>query len=139
VATLVALTAAPALAFAQGDSLCAHPFDQGPCLSAFSVLGAPYIVIVATYAITPLLILKPQFDPKRWRYAAFGVVPACYLAVLMGFTLFGMTGLLTFPHDASPFFYLDWAVAIFLLLVMTGYLVAAYQWRGQPEAAAASA
>ncbi|MEM1347032.1 MAG: hypothetical protein AAGI01_00650 [Myxococcota bacterium] len=55
---------------------------------------------------------------------------------MAGFTVFGVAGWLTFPHDSSPFFYMDWAVAIFLLLAMTGYLIAAYQWRGQPSSVA---
>lgn len=90
-------------------SSCAHPLQGAHCVKAYSLVSVAYVVIIGVLLATTLAILKPRFKADRaWRFTLLGAPLAVYLLSMLGFTLGGLTGLLSFPHDASPFFYMDW-------------------------------
>ena len=126
-------------ACAATPSACAHPVESGTCFGVFSLVSLPYIVIAATYALGALLIMRPQFEHGRHRAALLGLAPFSWVACMLAFTIGGAAGLLAFPHDASPFFFVDWFVVITVLVLQTGYVALAYAWRRPQQTETAQA
>ncbi len=115
----------PSLAWAAQD-VCRHPLAGGACFGVFSLVSVPYTLIAATYAAGALVILKSQLTRARSRRALALVVPFCWAMTMVGFLIGGLAGWLTYPHDASPFFYIDWFVAVLVLVATSLYVVS---WR----------
>lgn len=120
----------PSLAAAA--SVCAHPLSgQGACVGVFSLVSLAYAICAGSYALGALMILKPQVPPRRWKWGVLGAMPAGWLAAMVAFTVGGASGLLVYPHDASPFFFMDWFAALFTLITMTLYVVGVWRWGRQ--------
>lgn len=113
----------PSIAMAGERTICAHPFAGASCLQTFSLVSISYVVIAGAYACGALVILAPRFASKRswWSWMA-GCLPFCYAITIASFTLGGALGWLTYPHDASPFFYIDWFVVACVLLATSAYV-----------------
>ena len=108
----------PGTAFAQalGPGECAHPLQAGACFAAFSLVSVSYTLIAAAYAWGALVIMRPAFAPSTFRRLLWLCPLVAWGLSMLGFTLGGALGWLAYPHDASPFFFMDWFVALFLLL-----------------------
>lgn len=120
--TLLALCLLPSVALATPE-VCAHPLEAAHCIKTYSLVSVAYIVFAGAYAAATLSILKPRFARTRaWVLSILGTPLACYLIAMTGFTIGGITGLFSYPHDASPFFYMDWLQVIFVLLGVSGYV-----------------
>lgn len=118
----VALSLWPSLAMAT-ERVCAHPFDGTSCLTTFSLVSISYVVFAGAYACGALVILAPRFVSKRsWWAWMLGCLPFCYAITLLSFTIGGALGWLTYPHDASPFFYIDWFVVACVLTLQSAYV-----------------
>jgi hypothetical protein len=104
--------------------LCQHPFDSvGPCLKTYSVIAIPYMAILSTYGAAPLLILRPRFDSARaWALALAATPLANYTGLIAAFTLTGALGWTSYPHNTTPYYYIDWAVMLIALLLQSAYL-----------------
>lgn len=134
---LVALaTSAPALAWAKTDT-CTNPLDASRCVGVFSMVSLSYVVMIGPIMACALLILKPRFASTRaWTLSLLATPLVLYVLTMVGFTLADLTGLLSFPHDVSPFFYMDWSVLVFVaagaLLTTVGI---ARKWASRPPSA----
>lgn len=134
---LLALLFLPTLAFATTPStlpVCTSPLDGGHCVKTFSIVSISYIVIGFPYIALALLILKPRFERTMpWALAmAFGPLFS-FIFAMLGFTIGGAAGLLRYPHDVSPFFYIDWFVVVLMLILQTVYIVLIHKkWGGAP-------
>lgn len=133
-ALLIALIATPALAtdpaalttappIPTTAVTCAHPLQGATCARLYSLLSLPYMAIATTFTASALAILKPRLRPHIWTRATLAIVPASWLLIMLGFTLLGAAGLLTYPHDTSPFFFIDWALLAFILVTHAAYVV----------------
>ena len=120
--SLLAVMLAPELAMA-AEPLCRHPLDGSSCAGVFSLVSLVYTTITATYTAGALLILRGQMQPSRFKFALLGALPFSWLVCMIAFTIGGMAGILSYPHDTTPFFFLDWFVAIALLLAQVGYVI----------------
>ena len=120
---MVALS--PTLAWASVEQTCAHPLAGASCVKAYSLVSLAYMVFATTYAAAALVILRPRWSMPLWRAALLGTPLVSYLICMAGFTLGGLAGLLRYPHDQSPFFYMDWFQVTFVLLGVTAYVAAA--------------
>ncbi len=120
---LVAFLLSPSLAMA-AEPLCRHPLDGGNCAGVFSLVSLVYTTITATYTAGALLILRGQMEPSRFKLALLGAMPFSWLTCMIAFTIGGFAGVLTYPHDTTPFFFMDWFVVIFLLIAQVLYVIA---------------
>lgn len=116
-----ALTAAPPLP--AEATTCLHPLQGTTCAKVYGLLSLPYMAIAATFTASALAILKPRLRPHVWTRATLAIVPLSWLLIMLGFTLLGTTGLLTYPHDSSPFFFMDWSLLAFVLVTHAAYVV----------------
>lgn len=135
---LVVLSPSLAIASTPPRPICAHPLAGGQCFGVFSLVSVTYVVITATYIAGALVIMKPQFDNKRWGIAIAATPVLSWLFAMLGFTIGGAADLLTYPHDESPFFYMDWFVMVFTLVMSTLYVVGSWRVR-RPQASAVTA
>ncbi len=128
-----ALTLWPAIASASdGAAHCAHPLVSLPCARTYSFIAIFYMIVLVPPLLTALLILKPQFATTRaWALSLLGMAPASFLAAMIGFTLGGASGLMSFPYDASPFFFFDLSAALIAALALVGYAVACVKLGGR--------
>lgn len=130
-AILLIASLLPALASAQQPEqgpVCLHPFSGGgTCFQLFAVVSFVYATIASSYGFGALLILKPRLMPKRFAFGLAALVPVTWLAALLGFTLGGAMGLLKYPHDASPFFFMDWFAASITLVCTSLFVFALYK------------
>lgn len=142
---LLALLFLPTLAFATTPStlpVCTSPLDGGHCIKTFSIVSISYVVIGFPYIALALLILKPRFKRTMpWALAmAFGPLIS-FVSAMLGFTIGGAAGILRYPHDVSPFFYIDWFVVVLMLVLQTIYIALINKkWGGEtasPQAATA--
>lgn len=126
----LALGAAMTPASVMAAELCAHPFDSaGPCLQTYTVIAIPYLAILSTYAAAVLVILRPRFESGRVWAAALCATPLVnYAGVLAAFTLTSALGMTNYPHDTTPYYYIDWGVMGLALAIQTLY-VGAILWR----------
>lgn len=132
--TLAALSLLPSLALAN-PQVCAHPLEAAHCIKTYSLVSVAYIIFAGAYAAAALSILKPRFARTRaWALSILATPLASYLIAMLGFTLGGATGLFIYPHDASPFFYMDWFQVIFVLLGVSGYVALCLKLGGSPSA-----
>ncbi|MEC9399107.1 MAG: hypothetical protein VYE40_02480 [Myxococcota bacterium] len=121
---LVAIMFAPSLAMA-AEPLCRHPLAGASCAGVFSLVSLVYTTITATYTAGALLILRGQMEPSRFKIALLAALPFSWLTCMLAFTIGGFAGVLTYPHDTTPFFFMDWFVATFLLIAQVLYVIAA--------------
>lgn len=132
--TLFALCLLPSVALAAPE-VCAHPLEAAHCIKTYSLVSVAYIVFAGAYAAATLSILKPRFARTRaWVLSILATPLACYLIAMIGFTIGGITGLFSYPHDASPFFYMDWLQVIFVLLGVSGYVALCLKLGGAAKA-----
>jgi hypothetical protein len=120
-AAFAAMSAPGALMAAE---LCAHPFDTvGPCLKTYSVIAIPYMAILTTYAVAPLVILRPRFESGRaWAASLIATPLVNYVGILAAFTLISALGATRYPHDTTPYYYIDWSVMIIAVLLQSAYI-----------------
>lgn len=130
----LAVSLLPSVALA-APQVCAHPLEAAHCIKTYSLVSVAYIVFAGAYAAAALSILKPRFARTRaWALSLLATPLASYLIAMLGFTLGGATGLFIYPHDASPFFYMDWFQVIFVLLGVSGYVALCTKLGGAPKA-----
>ncbi len=122
---MVGILCSPQLAFAA--NVCEHPFSGGgECVQAFSVVSAVYAILATTYAFGALLIGYPRLAPGRFKLAVVLAPLGSWLGAMIGFSLGGMFGFLSYPHDSSPFFFLDWFTVLVTFFFATVIVVFLY-------------
>ena len=128
---LIGATIAGALASspvsAMAASACGHPLQSAQCVGAFSLVSLTYALVCSVYAIGALAILRGRMRPRAWRWAVLGAPVAAWCATMALFEVGGLAGVLSFPHDQSPFFFIDWFVALGSLALESLYVVACWK------------
>ena len=115
-ALLATFTSSGALAAAPR---CAHPFDaaSSPCFELFATVSLVYALIAATYGLGAVLIVKSRLSSAAFKLALLLVPLSSWLGAMLAFSVGGALGWLRYPHDSSPFFFLDWFSAAVTLLI----------------------
>ena len=87
-------------------------------------------MIAAAYAWGALVIMRPTFSARAFKCLLWLAPGVAWCLTMLAFTLGGALGWLNYPHDASPFFFMDWFVAVFLLLGQSAFVVLAVKTLG---------
>ncbi len=116
----------PALAHAA--QVCEHPFSGGaPCVKVFGAVSIVYALIASSYGVGALLIGKPRLTSGAFKIGLVLVPVVSWLSAMLGFTLGGTMGWLAYPHDSSPFFFMDWSAFLVTFVLTTAVVVGVYK------------
>lgn len=94
----------------------------------FGTVSAVYALTASTYGLGAILIGKPRLSTKAFKLSLVLVPLVSWCAAMLGFTIGGMTGLLKYPHDSSPFFYVDWFACLVTFSITTVVVVLTYRF-----------
>ncbi len=108
--------------------MCAHPLGGAGCFTPFALVSVSYTVVIGVWALGALLILKPRWNDASgwWRWALASPLVG-WLSAMLAFTIFGALGWLSWPLDASPYFFVDWSAVALSVTLQAAFVALAYR------------